>query len=105
MNTCTRFPRPSFGWRVAFAGFTALLGTAAFAQVAPAAAPDAKTLAKYDVNKNGVLDPAELNAMEVDQRKAAAAVERKGEAPRSGDNEVLALSPFEVVSEGKGYYA
>jgi outer membrane receptor protein involved in Fe transport len=66
------------------------------------AAPDAATLAKYDLNKNGQLDPSELTAMEADQAKAAAAVASE---PASG-KEVVELSPFQVnASDDRGYYA
>ncbi len=68
-----------------------LAGPAAFAQTAPVAAVDAATLARYDTNRNGVLDAAEVAA------KDAAAKEAAGD--------VVALSPFEVVSDANGYFA
>src|SRR5262245_57782441 len=83
-----------------------LLVTLARAQVAPTATPDAATLAKYDTNKNGVLDADERATLDADQRKAGAAVAAASSgsnAARAGD-EVIALSPFEVVSDNKGYY-
>ena len=69
---------------------------ALLAQTAPApAAPTAAQLAKYDVNRNGVLDLAEREALQADEAKAGLA---------AGD--VVALSPFEVSAENeKGYYA
>lgn len=76
---------------------------AGFAQSA-ATAIDAKTLAKYDLNHNGKLDPDELAAMQADEAKAATAATA---ASRSDDNrDVVQLSPFEVNGAGdKGYYA
>src|ERR1019366_9852538 len=71
------------------------------AQMAAANAPDAATLAKYDTNKTGKLDPDEIAAMEADQKKAIP-VEAKTAA--AGDEPVV-LSPFEVVSDTKGYYS
>ncbi len=74
-----------------------------WAQVAPAPAIDAATLAKYDKNKNGRLDADEQLAFEADLKKSAAAsaTDTPG-AP--GSSEIVALSPFEVVSDNKGYY-
>lgn len=83
-----------------------LLATAgsSWAQVAPAPATDAATLAKYDTNKNGRLDASEQAALDADVKKSAtaAAPATPGEAPAG--NEIVALSPFEVVSDNKGYY-
>ncbi|HWA24125.1 MAG TPA: TonB-dependent receptor plug domain-containing protein [Lacunisphaera sp.] len=56
------------------------------AQTAPA--PDAATLAKYDKNQNGQIDPEEEAA-----RKADAG------------NDVLELSPFQVKADNNGYHA
>ena len=68
------------------------------------AALDAATLARYDANRNGVLDPSEQAAWDADTRRATSAVApTSGEAPRSAE-EVVSLSPFEVVSESRGYY-
>jgi hypothetical protein len=60
-------------------------------------APDAATLAKYDKNKNGRLDPDEIAAMQADQAKAAQIPVTSGET--------VELSPFQVSSDTKGYYA
>lgn len=77
-----------------------------WAQRAPSASSteDAKNLAQYDKNKNGVLDADETAAMQADQNKAAAAV---SPAPGSVSSDgVVALSPFTVSSEkDSGYYA
>ncbi|MEO7414976.1 MAG: TonB-dependent receptor plug domain-containing protein [Opitutaceae bacterium] len=62
----------------------------ATAQVAPTAASTAENLAKYDRNKNGVLDPAELQQMQADEAK-------------SGD--AIKLSPFEVSTDKDVGYA
>src|SRR5205085_235707 len=80
---------------------------AAHAQVAATAAPTADQLAKYDLNKNGVLDLAEQAALDADQKRAATAVASNNPATSttSASEEVLSLSPFEVVSDAKGYYA
>ena len=74
------------------------------AQSAPAARPTAAQLARYDKNQNGVLDPAELAAMQTDQAKAAGAVAAAGKT--SGIDEIVELSPFQVsASEDRGYHA
>ena len=77
----------------------------AVAQVAPAAAPNATTLAKYDRNQNGRLDPDELAALDTDRKKIVPVANRDASAPAGAKDEVIALSPFEVVSDTKGYYA
>ncbi|MSU25128.1 MAG: TonB-dependent receptor [Opitutus sp.] len=79
-----------------------LAASYSWAQVAPASAPSAATLAKYDTNKNGRLDANEVAAMEADQKKAVPVVTTPG---GSADGETVHLSPFEVVSDTKGYYA
>ena len=79
------------------------LAPGARAQVAPVATTDAGVLAKNDVNRNGRLDPEELAAMDAAQRSSAPVnVEL---APRPAGAETLVLSPFEVVSENKGYFS
>ncbi len=71
-------------------------------QVAPTASgPDAATLAKYDKNKNGRMDAAEQAQLDADLKKAAAPAKL---APDEVAKEVVALSPFEVVSDNNGYY-
>jgi hypothetical protein len=72
------------------------------AQVAPAPAPDAATLARYDKNKNGRLDTDELGAAEADQKKISAAAGTSGNAEADVP---ITLSPFEVVADTKGYQA
>jgi hypothetical protein len=67
------------------------------------AAPDAATLARYDANRNGVLDAAEIAAKEADEARAGAAV--RTDTTR-GSDDVIALSPFEVSGgDDKGYAA
>lgn len=66
-------------------------------------------IAKYDANKNGVLDPAEVEAMRSDQaravRNANAAVPSGASAP-AANGDVVELSPFEVSgAKETGYYA
>jgi hypothetical protein len=69
------------------------------------AQPDAATLAKYDVNHNGVLDPAEQAALDRDQAAAANAATTSTAPGGNSGEQVVSLSPFEVVSDTKGYYA
>ena len=89
----------------AFAVLLLLIGPGLHAQNAPAAAPDARTLAQYDRNRNGVLDPAELAAMQADQARAAQAVSTPAGAA-AADEKVVTLSPFEVsAGTDRGYYA
>ncbi|MES1166639.1 MAG: TonB-dependent receptor plug domain-containing protein, partial [Pseudomonadota bacterium] len=66
-------------------------------------AQDAATLAKYDKNHNGKLDPDEIAAMQADQAKAAQTpVTNAAAAP----GKVVTLNPFEVdASKDIGYYA
>ncbi len=74
------------------------------AQTAPPPAP--ATLAKYDTNRNGVLDASELAAKEADERRAAGAVASAPGAPGApAADDIVALSPFEVVSDARGYFA
>lgn len=68
---------------------TTILAASLCAQSLPPATPE--DLAKYDRNKNGVLDPAELAA------RSAAETAR-------GSEEAIALSPFEVKAEATGYF-
>lgn len=70
---------------------------------AQVAAPpvDASTLARYDTNKNGRLDPDELAAMRADQAKDVAPAPSAPE--KSAD--IVQLSPFEVHENNTGYYA
>jgi outer membrane receptor protein involved in Fe transport len=55
---------------------------------------DGPTLAKYDKNGNGRLDPDEAAA------KAAAEM-----APAAATGDATVMSPFEVISASRGYYA
>lgn len=72
----------------------------AWAQTAPVADP--ATLAKYDQNHNGVLDPDELAQLRVDQAAAAAAVQTS----TSPADTVVKMSPFEVSAGNEnGYFA
>jgi hypothetical protein len=77
------------------------------AQTAPARGADAATLARYDTNRNGVLDAAEQAVLDADLRRAAAAP--RATATAAGDSpardEIVTLSPFEVSTDTKGYYA
>ncbi len=67
-----------------------MLGAAALrGQTAPTLS-DADALAKYDKNKNGRLDPAEIETKRVDEEKSA---------------DTIRLSPFEVTTEKDVGYA
>ncbi len=60
------------------------------------ATPTPEQLAKYDTNKNGVLDPAEIRAIETGTSSNAAAP----------SEEIIELSPFQVSTErDTGYLA
>jgi hypothetical protein len=85
-------PRPMKGKTPLKALGSWLAIAVASAQAAFAAgAPDAATLAKYDRNHNGVLDPAELDLLQSDEAK-------------SGD--AVRLTPFEVsTNKDVGYAA
>ncbi len=76
-----------------------LIATSLAAQVAPPPTLDAATLARYDQNRNGRLDPVEQAAWEADQTKL-----RPGGGLAAHD-ETVVLSPFEVVADTKGYYS
>ncbi len=65
---------------------------------AQAPATDPLLLAKYDTNKNGRLDPEEWAAAEAAQRAPA-------QLDPAAPDEPVQLSPFEVVSQDRGYYA
>jgi outer membrane receptor protein involved in Fe transport len=61
------------------------------AQVAPPPqprTPTAQQLARYDLNKNGVLDPEELAALEADEARGS-----------GGTDETVTLSPFIISTE------
>jgi hypothetical protein len=83
----------------------ALFGSAAlFGQVAPSSTVDASALGRYDVNKNGRLDPDEIAVRDADQVKAARAANVATADSAKSAEDVVALSPFEVVSENTGYF-
>jgi hypothetical protein len=77
------------------------------AQVAPPPPPDAATLARYDRNQNGRLDPDELRAAEADRSKAtsAAVPSAPGSTAGTSTDVPITLSPFEVVADARGYQA
>ena len=70
------------------------------AQVAPAVVPDAATLARYDANRNGRIDAEEQAAL--DRDRARGGISADANAP---SGETIVLSPFEVVSDTRGYFA
>ena len=99
-------PKKSSGtfWRrlVAQTCLASLALPSLFAQTAPSPSP--AILAKYDKNHNGVLDPDELAALAADQAKRVPVV--AADAPdATPTEEVVVLSPFEVVTDTKGYYS
>ncbi len=88
---------PASGFRAALACVSSvLLGAAVASDQVPATDP--VLLAKYDVNRNGRLDPDELAAAQAAQRAPASLDPQTREEP-------VQLSPFEVVSQDRGYYA
>lgn len=106
----TQHPYTMKAYRVSSLALRALLlsgaSASAFGQAAPAATPTPAQLARYDVNKNGRLEPAEESALRADEARAATAVS-PGTATESGaGSSVVELSPFQVTAEGdKGYLA
>jgi outer membrane receptor protein involved in Fe transport len=74
--------------------------TGTSAQVTSAPPMDAATLAKYDRNQNGRLDADEQATLEADRRRVAASLDSAATA-----DETVTLSPFEVSSDSRGYYA
>lgn len=81
---------------------TITLLSPASAQLAPASAPDAATISKYDKNKNGRLDADELAAMQADERRVAPVATSTSDDKKE---ETVVLSPFEVSTDTKGYYS
>ena len=74
------------------------------ASVRAQAAPNAQTLAKYDKNNNGRLDPDEVAAMQADNARAAQTPVASSSSNSGSD--VVTLNPFEVdASKDIGYYA
>jgi hypothetical protein len=69
--------------------------------------PDAATLARYDQNRNGQLDPEERAAMARDQAgTATAATTSTAATPTSPGGNVIELSPFTVsTARDTGYFA
>src|SRR5687768_1560680 len=85
--------------------YIALCVSPVAAQPAPStgASDDARTLVRYDVNKNGRLDPDELAAMRADEARAPTSA--TASAGTSGET-IVELTPFEVSATGdKGYLA
>ena len=78
--------------------------TSAAAQVAPAPTPDTVILAKYDHNKNARLDVDEQAELAADLKKSASTVAKMPAATTPSTEEIVFLSPFEVVSNSIGYY-
>ena len=89
-RAAANFPNPQImntSSRTVLAVLACSAGWPVFAQTAVTPTEAAATLAKYDKNKNGVLDPEERAAMEVDQG-------------------TVKLSPFEVRTDlDRGYQA
>jgi hypothetical protein len=83
--------------------YALLLATAPLlsGQLAPNPAPDAATLARFDSDKNGRLDPEEVRGMEAETRRLAPSGLNGANAP----DELITMSPFEVTADAKGYYA
>lgn len=81
-----------------------LLPAVALAQTAPAASVSPAQLAKYDLNKNGRLDPDELATLEADKAKAAAAPVNGAAKAATMRDEIVELSPFEVNGDNDAGY-
>src|SRR3954466_10670053 len=76
--------------------------TSILGQIAPGPTPTAAQLAKYDLNKNGRLDPEELAAMRLDESRGTDAATT---AAASRDQAVQ-LTPFTVsTTRDSGYFA
>ena len=72
--------------------------TAAHAQSVTPRPTDAVTLARYDKNRDGVLDAAELSAKDADERASAGST--------AASTDVILLTPFEVsTGTERGYSA
>src|SRR5687767_1756869 len=67
--------------------------------LAQSPATDPLALARWDANKNGRLDPSELDAMQAAERTL------RLERSRSSGESAVQMSPFEVVSDNTGYQA
>ena len=96
---CSSDPAIGLVRKAASASLALLFVASAWAQ-ATGSAPAYN--ARYDRNGNGRLEPEEVTAMQADQAKAAAAATTT--APATSD-EIVTLSPFEVVDNHRGYYA
>lgn len=96
-------PRNSFRILAAQAGLAVAAASFTLGQEAPA--PNAAILARYDKNKNGVLDPEELAAMSAADQRALSVAKTTPANPANLSDEVVQLSPFEVVADTKGYFA
>ncbi|MBI5692492.1 MAG: TonB-dependent receptor [Verrucomicrobia bacterium] len=82
----------------------AVLSALALAGESPAQnlPPDPATLARYDLNRNGRLDPEEVAALEADRARSTP---RPVAASSARSDETVMLSPFEVTADARGYYA
>ncbi|WP_414662674.1 TonB-dependent receptor plug domain-containing protein [Horticoccus sp. 23ND18S-11] len=97
MKPTARLPRPLAWLAFPACALCAVLTTSA--QTAPVS-PTPAELAKYDTNRNGRLDPAELAALRADAGATSAA------KPVTPTDDVLQLSPFTVATtKDAGYFA
>src|SRR3954470_16661900 len=88
-------PRPALIAALSFATLW-LIASPVFAQAT------AGQMAKYDKNKNGVLDPEEQRALDADVAAAIA----PGAGPDRGRKDIVELSPFNVnVEKDNGFSA
>src|SRR5687767_3884259 len=84
--------------------FLATLNPATAQQTANTVSP--ADLARYDTNRNGVLDADEIAARQADQARAAGSVESGApSAASAARDEAVQLSPFEVKEDTNGYFA
>ncbi len=79
------------------------------AQVVPAASsstPTTTQLARYDKNKNGVIDGDELATLQGEEAKAARAAPTTDQTSSEKEKATVVLSPFEVVTDrDRGFLA
>jgi hypothetical protein len=106
MTKTTPFPEPATSWRPIGLLVLSLLAPA-FLHAQNANPTDPATLARYDANRNGRLDPDELSAMQAEQTRAAQTpVQDASNQAGAGEGNPIVLSPFQVdASQDSGYYA
>jgi outer membrane receptor protein involved in Fe transport len=97
----TPFGASRLRWKAAAAWWISAVVSPLAAQVL---APDPVVLARYDLNRNGRLDPEERAAWEAAETASLRKVSAAASADRSA-GEPVQLSPFEVIADHRGYFA